>query len=187
MVMSRDKQVNKLLAEAELSHENTSVLKNLLEQPDWIARHEPPPQYQIQLLAALKTRTTFEFKRTPEVTSFSQEWRAGLSKFLKLPQLSWSVAGVMAILVVVLSIGTFLNNAPPFSQDTDLLASTAVRGGEELVDSWIESVGDAGHRMANGGRDLASILHNLENMGDKRAVKEALTNVAASMGYDNGI
>jgi hypothetical protein len=182
--MSPKESLKKILEEADFpSSERESaanVLGMLVSHSTAMNRHEPPAGYEQQLLRILRTRIS-----TPKKSIFTnfQDW-------LRLPELSWSLAGTFAALLVVMLVGYHrLQNrvsdslsVAQSSNEKDLLASTAERGGENLVNHWIASTGDGAQRLSVADQDLQGLARELAAQRDPRVVDKALAEVAAAMG-----
>ena len=176
--MSPNEYLKKYLKEADMpvnDDASTQVIKALLDQPVLLGRHEAPVGYETHLLTALRAKLP-QKKQNP-ISKFFESFGATL----RTPQMSWSISGALAIFVAVLAISPKGGPALGSSQG-DLLASTASKGGAEVVNGWLASMGDSGVRAHVAGRDVAGLVHDIESSNDRKAVDRALNDVAKAMG-----
>jgi hypothetical protein len=189
-VTKKNDYLKKVFDEAGFSEKDQSsknTLKFLLKYSDEVSSLDHPPLgYEQDLLNSLK-------KQMPELSKSkvkSERVGAGSTlienffQFLRSPQLSWSVSGTMAIVLVLLVASQKFSFSPSGQsvahREADLFTQTASRGGEKAASEWLASMGDSGTR-AQASRSLSSLAEELESY-DSKTVEKVLHVVAAGMG-----
>lgn len=194
MKHNKEESWKKILSEAEgesLDVGSQKTLKMLLKHAHQIqAEHQAPISYESELLEKLKAKLPVPQQlkqRSYNKGGASPGLLSDFFAFLRTPQLSWGLSGAMAVFVAVFLYSQknlSVNPAQVAQNQNDLLSETATRGGEEVANDWLASVGDVGIRSKSG-RSLSSLVEELESNHDAKAVDQALDKVAAEMGMKN--
>lgn len=151
------------------------VLQFLQRQPSVLAPTEPPPGYENELLMALRRKLPLE-KSEPKKAGKPAVAKGG-GGFFSRPQFAWAFSAVFAGIAML----TIWNYQEPHRGDADLLATTAVRGGQDAVDHWVATMGDSFHRQRVARADL-DVLGDDLSAEDKQKAEQVLRNVAERMG-----
>lgn len=177
--MSPDDFYKKHLDEAEFEAAQKEgaqkVLSVLRNQPATMSRAEPPLGYEEDLLRALRLKLPLQ-KATPVAPASTGFWEF---KFLNSPALSWTMAGVFALVAIVT---TFNFRTAPESVSGDLLAQTAQKGSVSEVDGWVASVGDGALQRRVARADMDTLAQDLESKEDSQVIESVLKDVARTMG-----
>ena len=196
MSEKKNEYLKKILQEAgadSMDQATQNSLKIFVKNSSLIqSEMQPPVGYEAHLVENLKRQLPKQKEQTRSQNSGGATLAVvgDFFKFLRSPQLAWSISGTLAVFVAVFLFAQKMNisskNSTIAARDSssDLLSRAVSRVGQQETGEWLASVGDSGMR-AKSNRSLSSLADEMESAKNQDAIDRALIQVAHEMGMND--